>query len=60
MHVGSVQVLSALHVAVSDVEYPVAHVTAMPVPVADSTAEGVVPLAAVVVGHGSSVGNARG
>ena len=52
--------LSALHVAVSDVEYPVAHVTAMPVPVADSTAEGVVPLATVVVGHGSSVGNARG
>ena len=52
--------MSALHVAVSDVEYPVAHVTAMLVPVADSTAEGVVPLAAAVVGHGSSVGNARG
>ena len=33
-----------------------AHVTAMPVPVADSTAEGVVPLAAAVAGHGSSVG----
>ena len=60
MQTGRVQVLSALHVAVSDVEYPVAHVTAIPVPVADSTAEGVVPLAAAVVGHGSSVGNARG
>ena len=55
MHVGSVQVLSALHSAAPVVEYPEAHVTAMLVPVADSTADGVVPLAAAVAGHGSSV-----
>ena len=44
-----------MHSAVPVVEYPVAHVTAMPVPVTDSTAEGVVPLAAAVAGHGSSI-----
>ena len=59
MQVGRVQLLSALHSAVPVVEYPVAHVTAMSVPVADSTAAGVVPLAAAVAGHGSSVAKRR-
>jgi hypothetical protein len=36
LQVGSVQVLSALQVAVSDVENPVAQVTAIPAPVGDS------------------------
>ena len=36
-------------------EKPTSHLTEMPVPVADSTAEGVVPFAVDVAGHGSSV-----
>ena len=55
VHIGRSQLLSTLHSAVPVVEYPVAHVAARPVPVADSTAEGVVPLAATVAGHGVSV-----
>jgi hypothetical protein len=52
---GNTHVSSTLQVAVSEVEYPVAQVTAIPTPVGDTAADGVMPSAASVAGQGSSV-----
>ena len=54
LHAGKTQLLSGLHEATSEVMYPVAQVTEILVPVADSSAEGTVPLAVPVLGQGSS------
>jgi hypothetical protein len=51
LQMGSVHVLSALQVAVSDVENPVAQVTGIPVPVDDVGADGVFPVASTVAGQ---------
>jgi hypothetical protein len=49
--VGNIHVPSTLQVAVPDVAYPAAQVTSTPLPVSDSPAYGVVPLAGSVGGH---------
>jgi hypothetical protein len=55
MHLGNTHVSSSLQVAVSEVEYPLAQVTSISVPVGDTAAIGVMPSAASVAGQGSSL-----